>query len=136
MPASAYRLDEVNAILQLGNGYPGTDSVLVTYRVFPFRINATSRRLNYDSIRNNFLAEQPVIIRSSAKPGESFNLISAVSVLKAVSGDQSLWQQPGRSCQFNHEYAAQRIYWRQPELTAAITDNNLPIQPDGNTRTS
>jgi hypothetical protein len=53
IPDSTYRLDFVHAILYW-NQKPATDSVQLTYRVFPYKLNAHVKRLNYDSVMNNF----------------------------------------------------------------------------------
>ncbi len=50
-------IDAVNATL-IWIAKPMTDSVQVTYRVFPYKFNAVSQHLNYDSVRNNFLLEK------------------------------------------------------------------------------
>ena len=48
-----YRLDFVKAILYWKKK-PAADSVIITYRVFPFQLNAAAQRMRYDSVMNNF----------------------------------------------------------------------------------
>ncbi|MDQ6755772.1 MAG: hypothetical protein M3004_02445, partial [Bacteroidota bacterium] len=57
--AGSYDIDYVNATL-LWKLKPNTDKVLLTYRVFPYRLNAVTKRFNYDSVRYNFLIEPNV----------------------------------------------------------------------------
>jgi hypothetical protein len=49
IPDSTYRLDYVRAILYW-KLKPSTDTVLVTYRVFPFKLNAVTQRMSFDSV--------------------------------------------------------------------------------------
>ena len=49
IPDSAYHLDFVTAILRWKQK-PAVDSVLLTYRVFPFKLNPVAQHLNYDSV--------------------------------------------------------------------------------------
>ncbi|HRF19267.1 MAG TPA: hypothetical protein PK977_13925, partial [Chitinophagaceae bacterium] len=48
-----YRLDFVKAILYW-NKRPVQDSILISYRVFPFQLNSVTQRMKYDSVMNNF----------------------------------------------------------------------------------
>ncbi|RYF94600.1 MAG: hypothetical protein EOO00_05160, partial [Chitinophagaceae bacterium] len=63
-PDANYKLDEIDAkftwIVK-----PDADSVFITYRVFPARLNRKVYKYNYDSIRFNFLAEKPTRVRAS-----------------------------------------------------------------------
>src|SRR5258708_13617118 len=52
---SAFMLDWVNSVLIWTHPPAGLDSVLITYRSFPYKLNAVARRFNYDSIQNYFL---------------------------------------------------------------------------------
>ena len=131
--ASDYRLDFVNAILYWINK-PTVDSVTITYRVFPFRFNAAIQRMNFDSVVNNFYI----------KPFE-FNNASAGSQQKIfdfgkLRAEGSLGRQIGfgnsQDAVLNSTLNLQLggYLGDSIELQAAITDNNIPIQPDGTTQ--
>ena len=130
---SAYMLDWVNSVLIWTHPPAGQDSVLITYRSFPYKLNSVARRFNYDSIQNYFLVRP----YDKAKDGQGgtdnfFNF-----------GNISYNGSFGRSITFGNNqdavvtsnlnlqisgYLADSI-----QISAAITDNNIPIQPDGTT---
>ena len=130
--SSFYTLDPVNAILSWKKPV-AADSVILHYRVFPFRLNGVAKRFSYDSIRNNFIAAPSFNPNHAAYSNPVFNfgkLNYSGSFGRSLSFGNS--QNAVFNSQFNLQlsgYLADSIH-----LAAAITDNNIPIQPDGTTQ--
>ncbi|MFI5128660.1 MAG: hypothetical protein ACHQFX_01665 [Chitinophagales bacterium] len=128
-----YRLDFVNGIL-FWNKRPAAESVRVTYRVFPYKLNPVTQRMRYDSIMNNM----------SIKPYEFNNELSESQKGMFNFGNIKAEGSFGRQISFGNSQDAvfnstfnlqlNGILGDSIELQAAITDNNIPVQPDGTTQ--
>jgi hypothetical protein len=131
-PDSTYSIDAINALLTWRQK-PAIDSVWISYRVFPGRLNAVARRFNYDSISNYFLVK-PFQLENGERQTESFfnfgNIDYNGSFGRGISfgNSQDAVVTSNLNLQLNG-YLADSI-----EIAAAITDNNIPIQPDGTTQ--
>jgi hypothetical protein len=132
IPASNYRLDFVKAILHWKKK-PSADSVIITYRVFPFQLSASTQRLRYDSVMNNFYI----------KPFEfnaGVNNQRGVFDFGTLKAEGSFGRQIGfgnsQDAVLNSTLNMQLsgMLGDSIEIQAAITDNNIPIQPDGTTQ--
>jgi len=133
VPDSAYAVDWVNAKITWNQALP-FDSVLVSYRVFPARLNATVKRMSYDSVMNNFIGKPFVPDYGGTEADSRFfnfgNLSYTGSFGRAISFGNS--QDAVLTSNLNLQlsgFLADSI-----EILAAITDNNIPIQPDGTTQ--
>lgn len=132
LPDSVYTLDPINARLTWKYP-PGRDSVMVQYRVFPSRLNAPLQRMEFDSVMNNFLG-QSYTPTYGPQQGDRFfdfgNLNYNGSFGRGISfgNSQDAVVTSNLNLQLNG-FLADSI-----EIMAAITDNNIPIQPDGTTQ--
>lgn len=129
---SYYELDEVNAFLSWKKPLP-EDSVEIFYRVFPYKLNSTTRRFTYDSVMNNFIARRNVLNNRQGSAGSLFDFGTMNyngSFGRALSFGNS--QDVVVNSQFNLQLNG--LLGDSIQVAAAITDNNIPIQPDGTTQ--
>ncbi len=128
---SYYAIDFANAVLVWKKNLP-QDSVEVTYRVFPFHLAAAASRYSYDSIRNNFI---PVMPRKNLSKNDNA-LFNFGNLTYNGSFGRSLSVGNTQDAVFNSQLNLQinGIIGDSIQLSAAITDNNIPIQPDGTTQ--
>ncbi len=125
---SLFQVDYVNATLTW-KGPPVPDNVLIQYRVFDMRLNAKVQRMQFDSVMNR-LAGQPYI---PILPGEEErffdfgNLNYSGSFGRGIAFGNS--QDAVVTSNLNLQLSG--FLADSVEIVAAITDNNIPIQPDG-----
>lgn len=111
---------------------PPAASLDIEYRVFPFSNQSMYRRLSFDSIFYRFGAAPPKVTseKFNAKPIDFGKIATAGSLGRSLSfgNRQDAILNSSLNLQMNG-YLTDSIY-----LSAAISDNNLPIQPDGSTQ--
>ena len=126
---STYFFDNINALLKWKT-LPSTDSVTIVYRVFPYKLNSVVQRLNYDSVSYKFYskpfefgANDQQIARGLFDFG---NLQYSGSIDRGISFGNS----QDAVVNSNLNLTLSGMLGDSIEIRAAITDNNLPIQPD------
>lgn len=130
---SSYRLDFVQSILYWKTR-PATDTITITYRVFPNKLNSVVQHVDYDSIMN----------RMSIAPFE-FNAINPETPRSVFDfGNIQYNGSFGRAISFgnnqdavvnsNFQLQLNGMLKDSIEIAAALSDNNIPIQPDGTTQ--
>ena len=127
---SFYTVDYINATILWKKNLPA-DSVEISFRVFPYKLNAVSKRYNFDSVRDFFIAEK------NYTPDKNNNSIFNFGNLTYNgSFGRSLSFGNTQDAVFNSQFDLQLngMLGDSIMLSAAITDNNIPIQPDGTTQ--
>lgn len=126
-----YVVDFSKAML-LWKKKPVSLSVEVSYRVMPLFLSAQNRHLSFDSIMNRFLVSGDKLTgrSSSQRPFDFGRVKSNGSLGRSLSfgNRQDAVLNSSLNLQLNG-YIGDSIL-----LAAAISDNNIPIQPDGNTQ--
>ena len=130
--SDAYKLDWVNGKLQWIQ-LPPFDSVSITYRVFPSRLNTVYRRMNYEDVKYNFMT-RPVELYEEGEDSRSLFDFGKIKYNGSF----------GRGISFgnNQDAVVNGLLNLQingnigdsMELSAALTDNNLPVQAEGKTQ--
>ncbi len=128
---SLYTVDHINAQLSWKANIQA-DSVEIFYRVFPFRVNAVASKYAYDSIQNNFRAIPEFISNQPKQPP----LLNFGNLNYNGSFGRSLSFGNSQDAVFNSQLNLQLngFIGDSIEVNAAITDNNIPIQPEGTTQ--
>lgn len=109
-----------------------SDSVLISYRVFPFRNQYSTQRMAFDSIMFK-QGVRPLYVKNSASTSTGFdfgNLNYTGSFGRSLSfgNRQDVVVNSSMNLQLNG-YIGDSVL-----LAAALSDHNIPIQPDGNTQ--
>ncbi|RZS75142.1 hypothetical protein EV199_1003 [Pseudobacter ginsenosidimutans] len=133
VPDTAYTIDFINGTLRWKSRFI-LDSLYIRYRVFPTRMNAVVNRMEYDSVMNRFIGQAYTPNFMGVQQTDNFfnfgNITYNGSFGRAISFGNS--QDAVITSNLNLQlsgYLADSI-----EIAAAITDNNIPIQPDGTTQ--
>lgn len=110
------------------------DSVQICYRVFNFSINTKAYRYNYDSVRDKFIA-QPAY-SNKIVTNNSMGFFGNNSLNYNGSFGRNISFGNNQNAIFNSQLNLQISGYLTDsiQLMAAITDNNIPIQPDGTTQ--
>lgn len=131
-PDSLYQIDYVHSTIQWIRR-PNIDSVRVQYRLLPYQLNGVVQRLEYAKVMDKFIIQPSVYNKDQKNNPDAFfnfgNITYNGSFGRAISFGNS--QDAVVTSNLNLQisgYLADSI-----EISAAITDNNIPIQPDGTT---
>jgi hypothetical protein len=129
---SSWELDYFNARL-IWKKKPATDSVLSFYRVFQGRFKTVYQHLKFDSIQNNIIGS-PVVINYGNELQNSIFDFGSVNYNGSFGRALSFGNR--QDVVVNSSLNLQMNGWLGDsiEVSAAISDNNIPIQPDGNTQ--
>ncbi|RYZ30494.1 MAG: hypothetical protein EOO10_02630 [Chitinophagaceae bacterium] len=130
---AVYRLDFVNAKLYW-RAKPLTDSIIVAYRVFPNKLNSVVQRMNFDSIAKN-LYIRPFEFGNGNETG-SRGIFDFGNLQYSGSFGRALSFGNNQDAVVNSNFQLQLNGFLKDsiEISAALSDNNIPIQPDGTTQ--
>jgi len=129
---SFYTIDHLNALL-IWKQRPAVDSVLISYRVFESKLNASTQRMLYDSVMNNFMGK-PFVPAYGVKQDERFFNFGNINYNGSFGRGISFGNSQDAVVTSNLNLQLSGYLSDSIEITAAITDNNIPIQPDGTTQ--
>ena len=130
---TAYVFDNINAWMKWKT-VPATDSVTIVYRVFPYKFNTVIQRLNYDSVSYKFYAPTFEFGRSDQQVARGLFDFGNLQYNGSFGRGISFGNSQDAVVNSNFNLTLNGLLGDSIEINAAITDNNLPIQPDGTTQ--
>lgn len=131
--ASDYHLDFVNSILYW-NKKPSSQFITVHYRVFKQRLNPATQHMKYDSIMNNMALTPYEFNNELTEAGKGVFDFGTIKAEGSIGRQMAFGN--SQDAVFNSVLNLQLsgMLGDSIELQAAITDNNIPVQPDGTTQ--
>ncbi|HZF65309.1 MAG TPA: hypothetical protein VEZ55_12515 [Chitinophagaceae bacterium] len=128
---TGYTVDYVKSIFSW-KVRPEADSVTIRYRVFPFRMNAVVQRLDFDSVAR-FTVIAPLEDKDPNTTKGVFNF-GTIDYNGSFGRGISFGNNQSAVVNSNFNLQLNGMLADSIEIAAAITDNNIPIQPDGTTQ--
>jgi hypothetical protein len=130
LPAHYYQIDYINSKLVFLQK-PDTDSVAVTYRTFPYHFNKNLQLYNYEEVKNNFQVTpfRPYSIKNASKLID----LGKIEYTGSFGRELSFGNAQDAVLNSNLNLQLSGMLADSIEIAASITDQNLPIQPDGST---
>jgi hypothetical protein len=132
IPDSLYKLDYIRSILYLRQ--PGPDTVKVVYRVFPVRLDMSAQRMNYDSVKNNLYIEPFEFGKENNTVNKGLFDFGNIEYNGSFGRGISFGNNQDAVVNSNFNLQLNGMLPDSIAIAAAITDNNIPIQPDGTTQ--
>jgi hypothetical protein len=132
VPSTDYKIDYINAVLHW-NKKPSIDSLLISYRVFSTKLNRVAFRMRFDSLVNYtvpFVSNDEFYNQQQGGAFSFGNIKAEGSFGRQLAFGNA--QDAVLNSSFNLQLAG--MLGDSINLAAAITDNNIPIQPDGTTQ--
>jgi hypothetical protein len=132
-PESKYHVDYVNGILVLGD-LSLKDSILIHYRVLPLRLNEKYFHKDTAIFIPKYKPSASNLSYTYKPPaqnvfgGTELNKTGSLSRGVSFGNNQDLAVNSNLSLQLNGKIS------ENLNILASVTDNNIPIQPDGNTQ--
>lgn len=131
VPPENYIVDIINSQL-FWKIKPDKDKVSISYRVLPFNLSMPFQRRSFDSIFYRYNLQQSALFSTNSiqKPLDFGKLNAAGSIGRSLSiGNR---QDGILNSSLNLQLSG--FMSDSIQINAAISDNNIPIQPDGNTQ--
>lgn len=132
-PPTSYHLDAAAATFNwIAGAVFAEDSMLIRYRVFPFLLEKQTARYQLDTTQAAVIRPQVI---ASNNPGENA-LFKFGKIDYNGSFGRSMSIGNNQNAVFNSEFNLQMNGYigDSIHLSAALTDDNIPIQPDGTTQ--
>ncbi|MGZ3923486.1 MAG: hypothetical protein ACXVBJ_06920 [Flavisolibacter sp.] len=129
---ATYRIDFVKSVLYWKTK-PSIDSVILRYRTFPFKLNAVTQRLSFDSVINNVYLK-PFEFNKNNDDQKGLLDFGNIQANGSLGRELSFGNNQDAVVNSNFQLQLNGMLRDSIEIAAAITDNNLPIQPDGTTQ--
>ena len=129
---SWYNIDPFNSLLTWKK-LPESDSVPVTYRIFPGKLNAPAQRMKFDTVMGKFVV-QPLEFRNKKETDETLFDFGNITYNGSFGRGLSFGNQQDVAVNSSLNLQLNGYLGDSIQIAAAITDNNIPLQPDGNTQ--
>lgn len=133
VPPSDYRFDYIRSML-VWTLRPPKDTVEMTYRVFPYKLNPVTQRLSYDSVMSNFYAAPFEFNKNNPDQQKGIFNFGNLNYNGSFGRGISFGNSQDAVVNSNLNLQLNGMLGDSIEIAAAITDNNIPIQPDGTTQ--
>ncbi len=136
VPETDYAINHASATLNW-NTLPVFDSVRINYRVLPFLL--TKPYSNKDTLSVIPLSEQPAgyyeyLLRNKQQTGTDFFNMGGLDYSGSFGRGITIGSNQDATINANFNLQMSGKLPGDIDITAALTDNNIPFQPEGNTQ--